>query len=66
MPEFDLQIRGGTIVDGTRAPRVRGDLWIKDGRVAQIGGPPEYIHDNWDRLVGTAHHLATLRVESMS
>ncbi len=38
MAEFDLQIRGGTIVDGTRAPRVQGDLWIKDGRVAQIGG----------------------------
>jgi len=33
--------------------------------VAQIGGPPGYIHDNWDRLVGTAHQLATLRVESM-
>jgi electron transport complex protein RnfB len=29
--------------------------------VAQIGGPPEYIAENWDRLVGTAHHLATLR-----
>ncbi len=38
MAEFDLQIRGGTIVDGTRAPRVEGDLWIRDGRVAQIGG----------------------------
>ena len=33
--------------------------------VAQIGGPPEYIHENWDRLVTTAHHLATLRAESM-
>ncbi len=38
MADFDLQIRGGTIVDGTRAPRFVGDLWIKDGRVAQIGG----------------------------
>jgi N-acyl-D-aspartate/D-glutamate deacylase len=38
MADFDLQIRGGTIVDGTREPRFRGDLWIKDGRVAQIGG----------------------------
>ncbi len=29
--------------------------------VAQIGGPPEYIHANWDRLVGTAQHLAELK-----
>ena len=27
-----------------------------------IGGPPEYIAENWDRLVGTAQHLAELRV----
>jgi electron transport complex protein RnfB len=32
--------------------------------VAQIGGPPEYIRDNWDRLVGTAQHLAELRASS--
>jgi N-acyl-D-amino-acid deacylase len=36
--EFDLHIKGGTIVDGTRAPRVHGDVWIKDGRIAQLGG----------------------------
>src|SRR5690349_8285955 len=29
--------------------------------VAVIGGPPQYIHDNWDRLVGTAQHLAELK-----
>lgn len=29
--------------------------------VAQIGGPPGYIADNWDRLVGTAQHLAELK-----
>ena len=34
--------------------------------VAQIGGPPEYVEKNWERLVTTAHHLATLRVESMN
>ena len=32
--------------------------------VADIGGPPEYIEQNWDRLITTAHHLATLRAES--
>jgi len=29
--------------------------------VAQIGGPADYIRENWDRLVGTAQHLAELR-----
>ena len=29
--------------------------------VAQIGGPPEYVDKNWDRLVGTAQHLAELK-----
>jgi len=38
MAEFDVHIKGGTIVDGTRAPRYRGDVWIKNGRIAQIGG----------------------------
>jgi N-acyl-D-aspartate/D-glutamate deacylase len=38
MADFDIQIKGGTIVDGTRVPRYRGDVWIRDGKVAQIGG----------------------------
>src|SRR5580765_8278811 len=38
MADFDIQIKGGTVVDGTRAPRFRADVWIKDGKVAQIGG----------------------------
>ncbi len=32
--------------------------------VAEIGGPPEYIQQNWDRLVGTAQHLAELRASN--
>jgi N-acyl-D-aspartate/D-glutamate deacylase len=38
MADYDIQIAGGTIVDGTRVPRYQGDLWIKDGRIAKIGG----------------------------
>ena len=38
MPEYDLVIRGGTIVDGTGIPRYQGDLGVKDGRVAKISG----------------------------
>ena len=38
MADYDIHIKGGTVVDGTRAPRYRGDIWIRDGKVAQIGG----------------------------
>src|SRR5947207_15743844 len=36
MPEFDVVIRGGTIVDGTRAPRYAGDIGVKNGQIARI------------------------------
>ena len=38
MPEYDILIKGGTIVDGTRTPRYVSDMTIKDGKVAKIGG----------------------------
>ena len=38
MPEYDLVIRGGTIVDGTGIPRYNADLAVKDGRIARISG----------------------------
>lgn len=36
--EYDIHIKGGTIIDGTRVPRYQGDVWIKDGKIAQLGG----------------------------
>ncbi len=36
---IDIHIKGGTLVDGTRAPRRVADLWIDEGKVLQIGGP---------------------------
>ena len=38
MSEYDLVIRGGTIVDGTGIPRYKSDIAVKDGRVARISG----------------------------
>ena len=37
MARYDLLIRNGMIVDGTRAPRYRADIAIVDGRIAKIG-----------------------------
>jgi N-acyl-D-amino-acid deacylase len=38
MAEYDVVIRGGTIVDGTGIPPFQADMAIKDGRVALISG----------------------------
>ena len=38
MAEYDLVVRGGTVVDGTGVPRYKADLAVKNGRVARISG----------------------------
>ena len=38
MATYDIQLKGGTVVDGTLVPRYQADVWIKDGSIAQIGG----------------------------
>jgi len=30
--------------------------------VSKIGGPPQYVEDNWDRLVETAYKLTEPQV----
>jgi N-acyl-D-amino-acid deacylase len=34
MADYDIIIKGGTVVDGTRTPRYVSDIAIKDGKIA--------------------------------
>ena len=40
MAVYDRLIRGGTVFDGTRVPRYRADVAVKDGVIAEIGRIP--------------------------
>ena len=40
MAVYDRVIRGGTVFDGTRVPRYRADIAVKDGVIAEIGRIP--------------------------
>ena len=37
MIEFDKVIKGGMVIDGSRGPRYRSDVAVKDGKIAEIG-----------------------------
>src|SRR6476619_5668463 len=41
MPEFDVVIKGGTIIDGLRTPRYQADVGIKGSRITCISRIPE-------------------------
>ncbi|HVW44485.1 MAG TPA: amidohydrolase family protein [Amycolatopsis sp.] len=37
MPEFDVVVRGGTVIDGTGAPRRTADVAVRDGVITEVG-----------------------------
>ena len=53
-PHYDLLIRGGTVIDGTRAPRFDADVGIVGGRIVAIGDLAEHTAD---RIVDAAGRI---------
>ena len=37
MATFDLLLKGGTVIDGTGAPRFQADIAVRDGKIVEIG-----------------------------
>jgi len=59
----DMIIRGGTVIDGTKAPRFDADLAIDGGRISAIGdlaGPPWLAHKASHEGVHCVEHIAGL------
>lgn len=51
---YDLLIRNGRIIDGSGMPGYRGDIAVKDGKIAAIGklnGPATRVVDAGGKVV---------------
>jgi N-acyl-D-amino-acid deacylase len=51
---FDLIVRNGTVIDGTRAPRFEADIGVSSGKISRIGkfkGKGDVEIDATDRIV---------------
>ena len=46
--DYDLKIAGGTIIDGSGQPRRRGNVGIRDGRIAALGDAPGSARETLD------------------
>jgi N-acyl-D-amino-acid deacylase len=51
---FDLLIRGGTVIDGTKAPRFAADVGVSNGHIAAIG---DLSHATADRVLDAAGRI---------
>ena len=60
---FDLVIKNGMIVDGSGGARYRGDIGVKNGRIATIGrisAPADDVVDAEGHVVTPGLSMATL------
>ena len=55
MATYDTVIKGGTIIDGLQTPRYRGDIGIKDGKIALITG--RIAEDEGEQVIDAAGRI---------
>ena len=53
---YDIIIQGGTIVDGSGAPRYRADVALKDGKIAKIAPS---IQEEAGRIIDAAGKIVS-------
>ena len=67
---YDLIIRGGMIVDGTRAPAYQADVCIQNGRIAEItaqcGAEAKEVIDAAGKVVSPGFIAVTLSPTTQS
>ncbi len=54
---LDIRIAGGTVVDGTGAPRQQADIGIRDGRVVAIGDDAVRNEGTAERTIDASGHV---------
>ena len=66
---FDLIIKGGTLIDGTGAPRRQADIGIQGGRIVaigRIGEPATQVIDAGGQTLPTGPDAQAIRTQSPS
>ena len=58
---YDLLIHGGTVIDGTKAPRFIADIGVIDGHIAAIGKLDGCTADRTLDATGQARHENVLQ-----
>ena len=55
--KYDIKIIGGTIIDGDKTPRYKGDVGIKDGKIVALGK----AEGDADKIISTPQGLSSAR-----
>ena len=64
--EFDLIIRGGTVVDGTGSAPIEADVGIKGNRIAAIGTSRRTAQTKSTRKASWSRRASSISIRTMT